>query len=87
MSVFELSPKEFTALSVLLGFALLNGLDANRQNALGNFLMGIGQVLETAAAQQAVAAQSQPTQDSLSSQRLKELEARLAALEQHLSQA
>ena len=86
MSVFELSPKEFTALSVLLGFALLNGLDANRQNALGNFLMGIGQVLETAAAQQAVAAQSQPTQAALSAQ-MKELETRLAALEQHLSQA
>ena len=86
MSVFELSPKEFTALSVLLGFALLNGLDANRQNALGNFLMGIGQVLETAAAQQAVAAQSQPQQAALSAQ-MKELETRLAALEQHLSQA
>ena len=86
MSVFELSPKEFTALSVLLGFALLNGLDANRQNALGNFLMGIGQVLETAAAQQAVAAQSQPQQAALSAQ-MKELETRLAALEQHLNQA
>ena len=86
MSVFELSPKEFTALSVLLGFALLNRLDANRQNALGNFLMGIGQVLETAAAQQAVAAQSQPQQAALSAQ-MKELETRLAALEQHLSQA
>ena len=86
MSVFELSPKEFTALSVLLGFALLNGLDANRQNALGNFLRGIGQVLETAAAQQAVAAQSQPQQAALSAQ-MKELETRLAALEQHLNQA
>lgn len=86
MSVFELSPKEFTALSVLLGFALLNRLDANRQNALGNFLMGIGQVLETAAAQQAVAAQSQPQQAALSAQ-MKELETRLAALEQHLNQA
>ena len=54
MSIFELSPKEFTALSTLIGFALLSGLTPNQQNALGNFLMGIGQVLETASAQQAV---------------------------------
>lgn len=82
MSIFELSPKEFTALSVLIGFCLMNGLDADRQNSLGNFFMGIGQILETAAAQQAIGPQNGP--ENISAQQLKQLEERLAALEQRL---
>lgn len=87
MSLFDLTPAEFTALSVLLGFALLPGLNANQQNSLGNFLMAIGQVLETAAAQSAVAPgpdQSGGTDDTQAAalqNRLAQLEARLAALE------
>lgn len=86
MSLFDLTPAEFTALSVLLGFALLPGLNANQQNSLGNFLMAIGQVLETAAAQSAVApgpdqSGTDDTQAAALQSRLAQLEARLAALE------
>lgn len=80
MSIFELSPTEFAAFSTLVGFALLPGLNANQQNALGNFLMGVGQVLETAAAQQALS--PAPSDDT---RRIRQLEERLAALEELLS--
>ena len=84
MSIFELSSKEFAALSTLIGFALLPGLSANQQNALGNFLMGIGQVLETAAAQQAITQPNQTSRTALSAEQIKQLEERLSALEQRL---
>ena len=81
MSLLDLSPEEFSALSVLIGFALLPGLTANQQNSLGNFLMGVGQVLETAAAQQAVTDDKRSNQISELQAQIKRLEARLAALE------
>ena len=81
MSLLDLSPEEFSALSVLIGFALLPGLTANQQNSLGNFLMGVGQVLETAAAQQAVIDDKRSNQISELQAQIKRLEARLAALE------
>ena len=84
MSIFDLSPEEFTALSVLVGFALLPGLNANQQNALGNFLMAIGQVLETAAAQSAVTAAAAPAPDETTQARLARLEERLRSLEEQL---
>jgi len=81
VSLLDLSPEEFSALSVLIGFALLPGLTANQQNSLGNFLMGVGQVLETAAAQQAVIDDKRSNQISELQAQIKRLEARLAALE------
>jgi len=81
VSLLDLSPEEFSALSVLIGFALLPGLTANQQNSLGNFLMGVGQVLETAAAQQAVTDDKRSNQISELQAQIKRLEARLAALE------
>ena len=81
VSLFDLSPEEFTALSVLIGLALLPGLTPDQQNSLGNFLMGVGQVLETAAAQQAVADDKCPDRVSELQDQIKLLEARLAALE------
>ena len=84
MSLFDLSPEEFAALSALVGLALLPGLTAGQQNSLGNFLMGIGQMLESAAAQQAVAAAAQPNQIDELQSRIMRLEERLAALEKGL---
>lgn len=49
--IFSLPPKQLTLVAVLLGFLLLDDLSANEQNTLGNFLMLIGQVLETSATQ------------------------------------
>lgn len=79
MSIFDLSPEEFAALSMLLGFSLLPGLTTDQQNSLGNFLMGVGQVLETAAAQQAV------SKDNRSDERMDALEVHLNHLEKRLA--
>lgn len=48
---FSLPPEVMTALATLIGFALLDDMTADQQNSLGNFLMLIGQVLETSANQ------------------------------------
>ncbi|MBO4245226.1 MAG: hypothetical protein J5892_00595 [Bacilli bacterium] len=42
--------KTITLLSVLIGYSLIGNLNALEQNALGNFFMEIGQILETNAA-------------------------------------
>lgn len=48
---FSLPPKEFSLLSSMIGLLLIDNLDINQQNSLGNFLVGVGQALLTAAAQ------------------------------------
>lgn len=40
-----------TALGTVIGFAVLGDLNSNQQNSLGNFLILIGQILETNANQ------------------------------------
>ncbi|WP_042317119.1 hypothetical protein, partial [Desulfofarcimen acetoxidans] len=49
--LLSLPPQQFTLLSALIGILLINYLNINEQNSLGNFLVGIGQTLLTAAAQ------------------------------------
>ena len=41
-----LSPNEIGILSSLIGLTLAQGLDYNEQNALGNFLEAIGQIIQ-----------------------------------------
>lgn len=50
-SFFSLPPQLMTALGTVLGFAVLGDLNGDQQNALGNFLMLIAQIMETNAAQ------------------------------------
>ena len=45
--LFDLSPKLLTFSAVAVGYLLLDDLDANEQNALGNWLMLVAQVLCT----------------------------------------
>jgi hypothetical protein len=85
VTLFDLSPKEFAALSALLGLSLLPSLTTTQQNSLGNFLMGIGQMLESAAAQQAVTASAQPNRIDELQHQIKCLEERLDALEKGLA--
>jgi len=82
MSIFDLSEQEFTLLSVLFGLALLPGLNAVQQNSLGNFLLSVGQVMETAANQQIVLESSPgaPTAQQLQ-QQIDQLKRQLQALE------
>ncbi len=43
----DISPKTFTLSAVVIGYLLLDDLSANEQNALGNWLMLIAQLLCT----------------------------------------
>ncbi len=70
----------------MVGYALLPGLTTNQQNALGNFFMGVGQTLETVAAQQAVLDENCPNRLQELQQRMKKLEERLSLLENHPQQ-
>jgi len=60
--IFSLPPAQLSLLSSLLGFLFIDGLDLDQQNALGNFIVGIGQTILTAAAQgQLIQSASDPT--------------------------
>ena len=48
---FSLPPKQFALLSSLIGILLTDNLNPDQQNALGNFIVNIGQVILTSAAQ------------------------------------
>lgn len=50
MNFFNLPPKTMTLTAVILGYLMIDDLNAAEQNELGNFLILIGQVLETNAA-------------------------------------
>ena len=50
--LFTLNPKVSTALAVLIGYALLDDLNAQEQNVLGNWLMLIAQLIITNATSQ-----------------------------------
>lgn len=48
------NPKLYTASSVLVAFILIGDLTATQQNALGNWIMNIGQLIESNSAFQQV---------------------------------
>lgn len=48
---FALPSELMSAIATVIGFALLGDLTADEQDSLGNFLMLIGQILETVSAQ------------------------------------
>lgn len=79
---FNLPAPLLTAVGTVLGFALLGRLDYNQQNALGNWLMLIGQILETSSAQ----SQLLSAGDDLDSRRLDALEQQIKRLQQQLEQ-
>lgn len=48
---FSLCPKQFAILASFLGILLIDDLDIDQQNSLGNFIVSVGQSILTAAAQ------------------------------------
>jgi len=48
------NPRSFTLSAVIIGYVLIDELTANEQNSLGNWLILVGQILETNSAQQQV---------------------------------
>lgn len=80
---FDLPAELLSALGTVLGFALLGPLNYDQQNILGNWLMLVGEILVTNAAQGQFLQQQQQT--GLQEQRLDTLERELAALRAQLS--
>ncbi len=50
--LLSLPPNQFALLSSILGILLLDGLNVDQKNALGNFVVNIGQAILTAASQE-----------------------------------
>lgn len=77
-SFFSLPPELMTALGTVLGFATLGDLTADQQNSLGNFLILIGQILETNSSQK------QLLQDLAAAQSMEQLRQEVRQLKQQL---
>ena len=78
---FSLSPVKFSLLASLLGVLLIDNLDLNQQNSLGNFLENVGQNLLTAAAQGEIVQEKQQAEVRRQIQSLKK---QIAELEDEL---
>lgn len=68
--LLSLPPKQFALLSSLIGIKIIDDLNIDQQNAIGNFFVNIGQAILTAAAQE----QSLQNNNSQSDQILQEIE-------------
>ncbi len=80
---FSLPPKQFSLLSSLLGILLVDNLDLDQQNSLGNFIVNIGQAILTAAAQ-GQSLQSNSSQNDHIRQQILTLKQQLYTLEKEL---
>ena len=79
-NILHLPAEVMTGLSTAIGFALIVNLDADEQNALGNMLFLIGQILSSNATQlQADQSSNDPTDMLI--QRISALEKRLGCID------
>lgn len=80
---FSLPPKQFSLLSTLIGIFLIDNLDLNQQNSLGNFIVNVGQAVLTAAAQGQMI-QSNNSQDDHIRRQIQILKQQIYTLEEQL---
>jgi hypothetical protein len=80
----SIPPKQFALLSSLLGLLLIDNLDLDQQNSLGNFVVNIGQSILTAAAQ-GQALQSDNQKYDQTRWQIEMLKKQIVELEQQLS--
>lgn len=80
---FSLPPKQFALLSSLVGILLIDNLDLNQQNSLGNFIVNVGQSILTAAAQGQFTEKSD-SQDDHVRQQIQQLKQQILALEKEV---
>ena len=83
------SPKLFSLSAVVVGYLLIDDMTANEQNALGNWLMLVGQLISTNAYYAAVASERNNNSNSNSNMSnqdtLKMLEKMLKALNEEVN--
>lgn len=80
---FSLPPAQFSLLSSIVGILLIDNLDLNQQNSLGNFLVGVAQAILTAAAQGSTLESSEQKNDRISKQ-IRLLKKQIFELEEEL---
>lgn len=81
--LLSLPPKQFALLSSLLGIIIIDDLSIEQQNAIGNFLVNVGQAILTAAAQEQLL-ESNNSQDSQILQDIENLKCQIALLKEEL---
>jgi hypothetical protein len=81
--LLSLPPKQFALLSSLFGIIIIDDLTVEQQNAIGNFLVNIGQTILTAAAQEQ-SLQSDNSQDTQIIQEIENLKCQIALLKEEL---
>lgn len=83
--IFSLPPKSFTLVSVIIGFILIDDLDGAEQNALGNFIIMIGQVLETnSGQQQLISSRTSDQNNNKLEKEIEKLKQEIMELQKHL---
>lgn len=80
---FSLPPKQLALLSTLVGILLIDNLDVNQQNSLGNFIVNVGQAILVSAAQSQVL-QSNSSQKDYIRQQIQILKQQIQTLEKQL---
>ena len=83
-SFFSMPPKQFALLSSLLGILLVDNLNIEQQNSIGNFIVNIGQSILTAAAQGEAIKTNNEKNDKIRKQ-IEELKKELCELEKELN--
>lgn len=78
----RIPPKQFALIAAFLGILLSHCLDVSEQNAIGNFIVSIGQTILTEAAQ-STNLEEHPTKSSLCNQ-IDQMSAELAELKKQL---
>ena len=78
---FGIPPRQFSLFSSLLGIVASCRLDTARQNSLGNFLVGVGQALMTAAAQTQLQEDSNKKDDDYIAAQVKVMKEQIDTLE------
>jgi hypothetical protein len=82
--LLSLPPKQFSLLSSILGIFLIDNLNLNQQNALGNFIVNIGQAILTAASQ-GQSLQSNNSQNDHIRQQIQKLKKQISSLEEEMN--
>lgn len=80
---FSLPPKQFSLLSSIIGILIIDCLTPVQQNSLGNFIVGLGQNILTAAAQSELIKETAPKNDKVTRQ-LNMIKQQICMLEKEL---
>ena len=78
--LFSLPPKQFALLGAILGIVMAENLNMDEKNAMGNFLVSIGQSMMTEAAQEQVLQDAESSQSDGIRQEIEELKRQLYIL-------